>query len=108
KPGYLNGRGATNYVPVWLNPYILGSSALYQTGGKVGIGTITPQASLDVKGGINTATAYGIGGSSVVSIGSPFDFNLFIGVGAGANNTTGQGTGNTFSGYQAGYNNTTG
>ena len=36
KPGFLNGRGSTNYLTVWLNPYILGNSVIYQTGGNVG------------------------------------------------------------------------
>jgi len=102
KPGFLNGRGATNYVPVWLNPYILGSSAIYQAGGNVGIGTTTPKAKLDVNGGINSATTYDIGGSSILS--SPGQGNLFLGVGAGASDVGGQLLqGNTFTGYQAGY-----
>ena len=108
KPGYLNGRGLTNYVPVWLNPYILGSSAIYQTGGNVGVGTTTPKATLDVNGSINSAATYGIGGSSVLSIGSPADSNLFLGVGSGASNIAGQGFQNAFSGYGAGFSNTTG
>ena len=108
KPGYLNGRGSTNYVPVWQNPYILGNSAIYQAGGNVGIGTTTPQAKLDVNGGINAATTYQIGGAGVLSIGSSADGNLFLGVGAGASNVAGTGVGNTFSGYQAGLSNTKG
>ena len=56
----------------------------------------------------NSATTYGIGGSSVVSIGSPNDFNLFLGVGAGSSDVSGQGTFNTLVGFQAGYFNTTG
>ncbi len=56
----------------------------------------------------NSATTYGIGGSSVLTIGNSADFNLFLGVGAGASNVAGQGLGNVFSGYQAGFSNTTG
>ena len=40
---------------------------------------------------VNSATTYQIGGSSVLSIGSFADENLFLGVGAGANNIPGQG-----------------
>ncbi len=57
---------------------------------------------------INAGTSYQIGGSRVLSIGSPADSNLFVGVGAGANDVAGQGVANTFSGYQAGYSNTSG
>ncbi len=62
KPGNLNGRGSTNYVPVWQNPYILGSSVIYQAGGNVGIGTTSPKATLDVNGGINVAGSGTLGG----------------------------------------------
>jgi hypothetical protein len=43
-----------------------------------------------------------------LNIGSAADQNLFLGVQAGANNTSGQGISNVFSGYQAGYSNTVG
>jgi len=65
KPGFLNGRGATNYVPVWLNPYILGSSVIYQADGDVGIGTTSPAAKLDVNGGIHAS------GDSRATAGAP-------------------------------------
>jgi trimeric autotransporter adhesin len=104
----LGGDGIPYYIPLWrTNNYLL-SSVIYQNGSSIGIGTATPAATLDVNGGINTAATYGIGGSSVLGIGSSADLNLFLGVGAGASNTVGLGVGNVFSGYQAGYNNTTG
>jgi hypothetical protein len=46
----VGGTGTTNFLPLWTNSTTLGNSALFQTGGKVGIGTITPAATLDVKG----------------------------------------------------------
>ena len=78
------------------------------TSGKVGIGTTTPAATLDVKGSINALTAYQIGVSNVLTIGSSADSNLFLGVAAGVHDIAGSGKYNVFSGYQAGYSNTTG
>jgi hypothetical protein len=56
---------------------------------------------------LNAGTSYQIGGSGVLSIGSPADSNLFLGVGAGANDVAGHGVNNTFSGYLSGSSNTT-
>jgi len=65
--------------------------------------------SVDGLGNVNsTSGTYRIGGNRVLSIGSPADDNLFLGVGAGTSNVAGLGQFNTFSGYQAGYSNTKG
>jgi hypothetical protein len=45
------GSGATDYIPLWTSGSNLGDSLLFQTGGKVGIGTTTPAATLDINGG---------------------------------------------------------
>lgn len=47
----VTGAGALNFLPIWTGVSTLGNSALFQTGGKVGIGTTAPAATLDVKGG---------------------------------------------------------
>src|SRR5271165_6861678 len=104
---------ANNYIPVFtavMPPNItICNSAIYQnSSGDVGIGTKSPAATLDVNGGINTATTYQIGGNSVLSIGSAADNNLFLGMGAGANNVAVFGNANTFAGFQAGTSNTYG
>jgi hypothetical protein len=57
---------------------------------------------------LNAGTSYQIGGSGVLSIGSPADSDLFLGVGAGASDVAGHGVNNTFSGYLSGSSNTTG
>ncbi|HEY0701543.1 MAG TPA: hypothetical protein VGD60_02140 [Candidatus Acidoferrales bacterium] len=44
------GGGTTNYVPLWASGTNLGNSLLYQTGGKIGIGTTAPTQTLDVNG----------------------------------------------------------
>ena len=121
----LTGSGTTNFLPLWTTGCNLGNSNVFQSASKVGIGTTSPVALLDVNGNINTATQYQIGTKSVLRIGSAADYNLFLGVGAGANNVVGSGQynlfsgtyagnantsgkGNVFEGYAAGYSNTTG
>lgn len=68
--------------------------------GNVGIGTSSPAAKLDVSGDVNTGSVYKIVGSTVLSTSGTE--NIFVGLGAGANNTGGYGT---FVGNNAGYNN---
>jgi hypothetical protein len=67
----------------------------------VGIGTTSPSAKLHVSGDVNANGWYGIGGHSVLS--REGSGNIFVGAGAGANNT---GTEGTFVGNDAGKNNT--
>jgi hypothetical protein len=57
---------------------------------------------------VNSATNYQVAGGTILAIGRATDQNLFVGNGAGTNNTTGSGQGNTLSGYNAGTQNTTG
>jgi hypothetical protein len=53
----VSGTGTTNFVPLWTSSTALGNSVLFQSGSgataKVGIGTMTPGAALDIKGGAN-------------------------------------------------------
>src|ERR1700722_6357459 len=44
------GGGTTDFVPLWTSASALGNSLIYQTGGKIGIGTTTPTETLDVNG----------------------------------------------------------
>jgi hypothetical protein len=46
----VGGTGSTNFIPIWTNSTTLGNSILFQTGGKVGIGTTSPAARLHVVG----------------------------------------------------------
>ncbi len=53
--GAITGTGTVNYLPLWDSTSDIISSVLFQSGtgstAKVGIGTATPYATLDVKGG---------------------------------------------------------
>lgn len=104
----IGGDGNANYIAVWRTSNYLQSSVLYQTGGKVGLGTTSPQATLDVNGTVNSATTYKVGGNTVLSIGSAPDQNIFLGIGAGSDDIPGQGAQNTFAGFDAGLSNTSG
>ncbi len=122
-PPTIDGGGTTNYIALWTSSTTLGNSNIYQSGNNLGIGTTTPGSSLDVAGNINVGSTgtYRMGQRNVLSTAGTD--NLFLGVGAGADNASGydnmfsgSGSGysntignyNTFSGYQAGYFNTTG
>ncbi len=106
------GSGAT----IGISSYVASPSGIAAVFNNAGGGAIisgqnngAQQFLVDGSGNVNSsAGTYQIGGSSVLSIGSSADGNLFAGVGAGANNVSGQGTSNAFSGYQAGYSNTGG
>jgi hypothetical protein len=45
------GSGTTDYIPLWASGSNLGNSLLFQTGGKIGVGTTTPASTLDINGG---------------------------------------------------------
>jgi hypothetical protein len=100
----LAGTGTKDYVPLWLSSTKLGSSKLFQTGGKVGIGTKTPAATLDVNGTVNAATSFNLGGN-LFAYGSSTNANAFLGF---AGNTTTTSFSNTAAGYEALHANTTG
>jgi len=76
----IGGDGTANYVAIWATTNYLLSSAIYQNGSKIGIGTTSPVATLDVNGGVNAATTYSIGGNTVLAVTSD---NVSVGVEAG-------------------------
>src|SRR5579863_9982552 len=99
-PSTVTGSGTTNYIPIWTSSTALGNSKLYQTGGKVGVGTTTPAYALDVNGYINTDAVYSIGGSIVLAEpGGASYANTALGYLAMRENSTG--AQNTASGYEA-------
>ena len=44
----LSGSGKTDFLPIWISPSTLGNSTVFETGGKVGIGTTAPAFQLQV------------------------------------------------------------
>src|SRR5947207_13432487 len=62
----VTGKGTTNFIPKWTGSTTLGNSALFQTGGKVGIGTTTPAAKLDVLG--PAASTGGVAAPTVLQV----------------------------------------
>ena len=101
----LTGGGKKDYVPLWLSSSKLGNSKLFQSAaGFVGIGTISPGATLDVSGTVNAATSYNLAGNAF-AFGSYANQNAFLGF---AGNATTTGVENTASGFQALASNTTG
>jgi hypothetical protein len=47
----IEGRGTTNYIPVFTGSHTVGNSVIYQSNGRIGIGTTTPRFPLDIFGG---------------------------------------------------------
>ena len=72
-----SGLGTTNFLPIWLNSTTLGNSTVFETGGKVGVGTITPATTLDVKGAATVeGTAHVTGAAGIGA--APGSFELVV------------------------------
>jgi len=99
------GGGSKGYIPEWLSSSKLGNSVITEaTTGQIGIGTVTPVATLDVNGAINAATGFNLGGNAF-AFGSRSNGNVFLGF---AGNSTMTGNSNTAVGLLALSSNTTG
>ncbi|UCG69038.1 MAG: hypothetical protein JSV09_14830, partial [Thermoplasmata archaeon] len=62
--GGMGGSGTINYIPKFTGISTLGNSIIYETGGKLGIGTETPGARLDVHVSSGGAATIGNNGNS--------------------------------------------
>ena len=99
-PDTITGSGNTDYIAKWTSTSALGNSGLYQTGGKVGLGTTAPAATLEVVTSATTGqpaiegnseatsgTAYGVQGT--VSSAPTAAGTLAAGVSGTSNGTSG-------------------
>ncbi|MGO9124804.1 MAG: tail fiber domain-containing protein [Terriglobales bacterium] len=118
---YISNSGTLGTITNRYDLYASSGNAKNYFAGKVGIGTTTPTATLDVNGTVNAATSFNLGGTLFAS-GNYANLNAFVGF-AGNLMTTGdgntatgvlalvsntQGFHNTASGAEALYSNTTG
>ncbi len=69
----VGGSGTTYYLPRWTSAYFLGTSAIYQAGSKLGIGTTDPQATLHCVG-------------QMIALGGTINDGIIIGSQLAANN----------------------
>lgn len=90
-PATVTGSGTANYIPIWTGSSVIGNSKVYQTGGRVGVGTTAPTVALDVNGRINVSKAYRISGLDVLITPGSTTTSNNVGVGfqALSSNTTG-------------------
>jgi hypothetical protein len=100
-PATVTGSGTKNYVPLWTGSATLGDSTLYQTGGRIGIGTSTPAVTLDVDGRINSSKSYRFEGFDVLVVPGPEVSDGNTGVGVSALELATTALGNTAVGYGA-------
>jgi hypothetical protein len=89
----VSGTGHAGDVPIWKTSAALGNSVLSQSSGKVGIGTTTPAAKLEVNGNTQVDGNLTLSGSILASGGVPLIWaessNFSAGLGALPPDTTG-------------------
>ena len=74
-------NGTANYVPIFTGTNTVGNSAIYQTGGNVGIGTTAPGSNLQVEASsaytsTSTTPAIRIAGDTKLSTGLVMDMGI--------------------------------
>ncbi len=73
----LSGSGLTDFIPIWTSSSTLGNSTIFETGAKVGINTLTPATTLDVKGAATVeGTAHVTGAMGIGATPGAFEFQV--------------------------------
>jgi hypothetical protein len=75
--GGISGTGTTNYIPKFTSSSAIGNSVIYESGGSIGINTISPNATLEVNGSFNSTD-----GTSTIRITNSGGLGLFGTVGS--------------------------
>jgi hypothetical protein len=108
----VTGVGTPNYIPKWNagGTGLTATSAIFDNGSGVGIGTTTPNSAFQVAGLIDfesVGSNVSLGpNTGVLTSASGCYYNTFVGFSAGQN--TNNGSSETFYGYHAGISNTSG
>jgi hypothetical protein len=96
----VTGSGTPGYIPLWKTTTSQSNSALFQLGGKVGLGTKTPAAKLDVDGGsvqqeaLTVSSSYAGGTAfTLTNSGTAASGSVSTGIFAETSSTTGFGNG---------------
>jgi len=105
--GNITGHGTAHYIAGFAAPTVIRNSSIFESSSaRVGIGTTTPQATLDVNGAVNSTEGFNLGGTPF-ALGSTTNANVFLGFAGNSSALTGT-YNNTAVGYRALLANSTG
>ena len=99
-PATVGGSGTTNFIPLWTDSADLGNSILFQLGtgstAKIGVNTITPAATLDVKGGSTIRGTLNLPAQGTATVTKGFNSQPISMVGSAFSSTTSKVVNQTF------------
>src|ERR1700683_4889109 len=85
----ITGHGTAHYIAGFAGATVIRNSSIFESSSaQVGIGTTTPQATLDVNGAVNSAGGFNLGGTPF-ALGSTANANVFLGFAGNSSALTG-------------------